>query len=446
MAKNRELVVFTHLGEGWAPCGLLTVTEEGPALLASSFSYGTRYLDRPNAVEVDPVSLGLHGEPVKGKVLLPANQLSGFGGIRDAAPDSWGRRVIEAKLKTPANSLRESDYLLHAGSNRVGALDVRLTRGSEPEDGLTAGVHDLEHLLDAAQRIDEGLPVPAHLEQIFIQGTALGGARPKATVRDDAGYLTLAKFPTRKDVFDIPAVETALLQLARAAGLDVPAVQTRMLGNRRIMMIRRFDRYWLDKGGVAGAGTDLGLAPASHRTERRMAFASGLTFVGGDELESNTKAYSDLAAAVRKYCHPAVIRQDNEELFKRMVFNVLVTNDDDHLRNHAFIWDPTLPGWRLSPLYDVLPRPTIATDRYLHLGVGPEGRIATIDNAMAGAGMFSINPVRAGRLIAEVWDVVREWKVAFEASGVGARDIEKVASAFRHIDDISLAETRKQVR
>ena len=445
MVKDREVVIFAHLDEDWVPCGLLNMTEEGSTLLASRFSYGTRYLDRPSAVEVDPVSLGMHAASVKGKVLLPVNDLTGFGGIRDAAPDSWGRRVIEAKLNVPANSLRESDYLLQAGSNRVGILDVRPTRDSGPQEGANASVHDLDHLLEAADRIDEGLPVPAHLEQIFIQGTALGGARPKATVRDRSGYLTLAKFPARNDAFDVPGVEMASLRLANAAGLNVPAVETLLLGKRRIMMIRRFDRYWLDRGTVAGLGTNLTLRPTIERTERRTAFVSGLTLVGCDELQSNTKAYSDLAAAVRKYCHPTVIRQDNEELFKRMVFNILVNNDDDHLRNHGFIWDPSLPGWRLSPLYDVLPRPVLAADRYLHLGVGPEGRSATIDNAFAGAGQFSINPARAGQLIAEIWAVVREWKVAFEAYGVEAQDIGKIASAFRHIDNLCSAVTRKRI-
>lgn len=264
-------------------------------------------------------------------------------------------------------------------------------------------------------------------------------------MRDESGRLMSAKFATRKDSFDIPAVETATLRLAGAAGLRVPAVQTQMLGDRRIMMIRRFDRYWLDKGVMPDGETDLTLAPKAGRSERRMAFVSGLTLVGCDESESNAKAYSDLAAAVRKYCHPTVIRQDSEELFKRMVFNVMVNNDDDHLRNHGFIWDPTLSGWRLSPLYDVLPRPSLATDRYLHLGVGPDGRISTVDNALAGAGQFSINPARAGQLVAEVWAVVREWKEAFDEFGVSSQDIEKVAPAFRHIDDISSVEARKLI-
>ena len=442
-AAELKLMTFAYLGEGWAPCGRLTMTEQGPELLASSFAYGLNYLNRPDALEVDPVSLGIHGpESVKAKLLLPINNLVSFGGIRDAAPDSWGRRVIEAKLKAPANSLTESQYLLHAGSERVGALDVRSNINDEPTKA-NSSIQSLEYLMEAAERIEAGGNVPANLEYIFVAGTALGGARPKASVRDESGSLWLAKFQSKNDAFDIPAVECASLLLARETGLNVPPVNTRPIGDRRIMMIRRFDRYWLEKGTSPTAETDLMLPPADGLTERRMGFVSGLTLVGCDETESRTKSYGDLAIAVRKYCHPSTIRADNEELFKRMVFNIFTSNDDDHLRNHGFLWDPRLPGWRLSPLYDVLPRPSLATERYLHLGIGPEGRLATLDNALGAHGMFSLSLPRACELVGEVWRVVREWKVSFERSGVPADDIAKVAPAFRHLDDISNAGTRK---
>ena len=344
-AKERKLIAFAYLGEDWAPCGQLTLTEQGPELLASRFAYGLNYLQRPDALEVDPVSLGIDGpEPVRGRLLLPTRNLTGFGGIRDAAPDSWGRRVIEAKLKVPANSLPESQYLLHAGSERVGALDVRTGLADAPT-GATGDVHALAYLVEAAERIEAGEAIPAHLDPIFTAGTALGGARPKASVRDEGGALWLAKFQSRNDAFDIPAVECAALVLARETGLHVPPVATRMLGERRIMMIRRFDRYWLAQGTRPVASTDLMAPPADGLTERRMGFVSGLTLVGCDETESRTRSYADLAAAIRRYGHPDVIRSDNEELFKRMVFNIFASNDDDHLRNHGFLWDPRLPGY-----------------------------------------------------------------------------------------------------
>ena len=443
-ATEQGLMAFAHLGGGWAPCGQLTMSEEGTHVVASSFAYGLHYLKRSDALEVDPVSLSIaNRSDVTAKRLLPANGLPLFGGIRDAAPDAWGRRVIEAKLKVPANSLSESAYLLHAGSDRVGALDIRRGLSDGPTGGAS-GSHALAHLMEAAERIEAGQPIPAHLEAIFVDGTALGGARPKASVRDDQGVLWLAKFSSRKDRFDIPSIECASLRLASEAGLTVPPVKVQELGDRKIMLIRRFDRYWMRPGSVATTTDDLPASdPGEGRVEQRMGFVSGLTLIACDESESHTKAYADLAQAVRAHCHSSVIRADNAELFKRMVYNVLVSNDDDHLRNHGFLWDPRLPGWRLSPLYDVLPRASSAAERYLHLGVGPLGRLATLDNALESHAMFTLARQAAAAMIGQVWAVVREWRMAFERFGVNAEDIDKTASAFRHIDDVSTPALRK---
>ncbi|MEY2890703.1 MAG: hypothetical protein RJA98_611 [Pseudomonadota bacterium] len=443
--QEQKLMVFAHLGPDWAPCGQLLMQEEGSRVLGSSFAYGLNYVRRADALEVDPVSLSLRGDraDVLGKRLLPAHGLPLFGGIRDAAPDAWGRRVIEAKLHVPANSLPESQYLLHAGSDRVGALDVRATIHDAPTRG-TGGAHALAHLMDAAERIEDGLPIPAHLSAIFMDGTALGGARPKASVRDDDGVLWLAKFSSRQDRFDIPAIESAALRLAAVAGLNVPPVEVRSVGARRAMLIRRFDRYWAAPGRLPQADHDLmATRPGQGQIEHRLGFVSGLTLLGCDETESRTKSYADLARAVREHCAPSVIRADNAELFKRMVYNVLVSNDDDHLRNHGFVWTPQLPGWRLSPLYDVLPRASHATERFLHLDVGPQGRLATLDNALASHEMFTLSRAAACEMISGIWRVVREWRGYFEGFGVAAADIAKIATAFRHLDDVSSPALRK---
>ena len=442
--KDSKLMVFARLGSDWAPCGQLLLTEEGSNVAASSFAYGLNYARRADALEVDPVSLSLRDRAeVLGKRLLPANGLPLFGGIRDAAPDAWGRRVIEAKLKVPANSLPESQYLLHAGSDRVGALDIRESIHDGPTQG-TSSSHALEYLMDAAERIEDGLPIPAHLEAIFVAGPALGGARPKASVRDEHGVLWLAKFSSRNDGFDIPAIECAALRLAAVAGLHVPQVEVRTLGARKLMLIRRFDRYWAEPGQSLGADVDLMTTqPGRGQAEHRLGFVSGLTLLACDETESRTKAYADLAQAVRRYCHPSVIRADNAELFKRMVYNVLISNDDDHLRNHGFVWEPRLAGWRLSPLYDVLPRASHATERFLHLGLGPQGRLATLDNALDSHEMFTLSRATACEMVADLWRVVREWRVHFESFGVPGSEIEQIAPAFRHIDDVSTPALRK---
>jgi serine/threonine-protein kinase HipA len=445
-ATEQKLFVFTYLDTEWVPCGQLTLSEDGAKLSASTFAYGLRYLQRPGALEVDPVALSLRDmDLVRGTALFPPNNLPLFGGIRDAAPDAWGRRVIESRLKVPANSLPESSYLLHAGSQRVGAIDIRSSRDSAAAPGFGSW-DNLEYLMDAAQRIDEGLPVPAQLEEIFAEGSALGGARPKATVRDEERVLWLAKFPSRKDALLVPVLETATLRLAAASGLTVPPVRLVHFGSRAVMLIRRFDRYWAKAGQAAPLPEDLfSTVPAYGLAEKRLGFVSGLTLLACDEMESPTKSYGDLAQAVRRYCHPHVIRENNRELFERLVFNIFVNNDDDHLRNHGFVWDPRLLGWRLSPLYDVMPRASLASERRLHLGVGPLGRIATLDNAFAGREMFTLSAEAAAQSIAKIWRILREWKVYFEEYQVPSHQIERIAPAFRHIDDLSTQSLRKLI-
>src|SRR2546430_1734364 len=211
-ATEQKLFVFTYLDTEWVPCGQLTLSEDGVKLLASTFAYGLRYLQRPGALEVDPVSLSLRDmDRVRGTALFPPNNLPLFGGIRDAAPDAWGRRVIESRLKVPANSLPESSYLLHAGSQRVGAIDIRSSRDSAATLGF--GTWDnLEYLMDAAQRIGEGLPVPAPLQEIFAEGSSLGGAKPKATVRHEERVLLLAELPGRYEVLVGAALVAAPLR------------------------------------------------------------------------------------------------------------------------------------------------------------------------------------------------------------------------------------------
>jgi serine/threonine-protein kinase HipA len=448
MPKTERLAAFTYLDGEWAPCGLLTLVEEGAQSIGSSFSYGTRYLERANALEIDPLALAFGNKAaIKGKSLLPPAGLPLFGGIRDAAPDAWGRRVIESKLKVPPNSLPESQYLLHAGSDRVGALDIRQTLESVPSAGIDE-VKPLQYLMEAADRIEEGLPVPANLETIFVAGTALGGARPKASVRDAQGALWLAKFSGRKETINVPWAEYGTLSLAKEVGCIVPDVKVEEIGERTAMLIQRFDRYWDVPGAApvhAGADTLALATPGDGCIEKRLAFISGLTILGCHEADSMTKSYGDLAEAIRKYCHPEVIGPDNRDLFRRMVYNIFVTNNDDHLRNHGFLWDPKFMGWRLSPLYDVTPNASVAQDRYLHLSVGPQGKYAHLDNALAAHSQFRLSQKNAAEIIAQVWEKVREWRVFFESYGVPPAQIEKVQSAFRHIDDITTSQIRKKI-
>lgn len=417
--------VFMHRPDALdaVPAGELTLEEEGLRSTNSQFGYGRRYLARPDAVPVDPVSLPLSCAPGDEMRYPPATPPM-FGAIRDAAPDFWGRRVIEARLKLPPNGAPESVYLLQAGTHRFGALDFRPTRDSAPVAGLVPADTELEYLLEAADRIVAGEPVPDRLSAIF-EVASVGGARPKALV-NHGGRQYLAKFPDRSDTFDVPAVERGCLELAREAGLAVPQTAWRELADgRRIMLIERFDREARVDGGY-----------------RRHA-VSALTLLGRHEMDSLGTPYAALAQALNRYGVSGEIHRDRTELYGRIAFNILVSNDDDHLRNHAFLWDPVGKGWRLSPLFDVVPRPQMALERNLHLSVGPRGRQATLDNLLEAHGDFGLLRPAAAAVIDRVAGVVREWRTFFEDLGVPGRDSDRVSTAFRRPREIGLNEVQR---
>jgi serine/threonine-protein kinase HipA len=423
-----ERTVFIHLpGETQAvPAGRLTMMEQVSQVQASTFAYGRRYVTRANALPVDPVSLGLDAA-AGGEEHVPAAGLAMFGALRDATPDAWGRRVIENRLRAPPNGLPESVYLDHAGPHRAGALDVRESPTSPPAGGALPSVVDLRHLLDAAAKIEEGEPVPAHLEVFFAGGPSVGGARPKAVVTVDGGEW-IAKFPARNDPFNVPLVERATLELAREAGLAVPRTRMETLADgRQVMLIERFDREPLDHG--------MG----------RRHMVSALTLLALREQDSPDSSYAAISDAMGAQGVSGRIASDRSELFARMVFNILVSNDDDHLRNHAFLFDAPGDGWRLSPLYDVVPKPQVALERMLHLSVGPQGRLARLDNALAGAGRFGLLPPDAARIIDRVARAVRSWREIFEGLGVPVRECDRVASAFQRPADIGLRDVDRQL-
>lgn len=419
-SKLASFVTFIYLpGETEAvPAGRLDMLEDGHVTLESRFRYGDRYMSRHRALALDPFALALPGSS-DDRYPLDAQgaAMAEFGVFRDASPDNWGRRVIENKLRKQG-PLPESEYIRHAGSNRMGALDFRVS----PKDGESAGrladVMELAYLQEAAQRIDAGLEVPATLAVIFEAGVSMGGARPKAVIEVE-GRQWLAKFSLDTDKYAIPAIEHATLRLAAAAGLDVPETRLEPLGrNKTVMLIERFDRVPV-AGGYA-----------------RRHFISGLTLLRAHESESPHRSYMDLSAALASHGVRGQIARDQAELFSRMVFNILVSNNDDHLRNHGFLHDEDSGCWRLSPLYDVLPAPSLATERQLHLGVGMEGRLATLTNAMSSHRAFGLSHDEAMTIIDRIGSVVREWRVYFGEHGVSEADMALIASAMRHPRDV----------
>ncbi len=429
-----ELIVMMHKTGRFTPAGMLTLRELGLETLGSHFQYGMNYLNAKDSVELDPVSLafGIDGDNKKnlrGNKNVPAPGLLVFGAVRDAAPDAWGRRVIESRLSAPLNGLPESTYLRHVGGERIGALDFRESLDDTTPAKGAVSIHRLQYLIEAADRIDQGLPIPTSLEDIFDAGTSLGGMRPKVTIADDDGVLWLAKFPSQGDRLNVPMIETATMWLAKDAGLDVPEIKLATIGDQSVMMIKRFDRRYVQ----ASDGMQV------HRTH----MVSSLTMLGCSEDQSRSKNYVEIADMIRGKAPIDKVKSDSAELFGRMVFNIMVSNDDDHLRNHAFLHSMGKEskdgefreqGWQLSPLYDVMPRPSIGTDRYLHLGVGMQGRLATIGNAMSMHGRFGLTQASSAAIIDRIWTVVREWETYFESYGVDGKQISLISPAFRHMD------------
>ena len=271
---------------------------------------------------------------------------------------------------------------------------------------------------------------------IFDAGTALGGTRPKASVRETDGGLWLAKFPGVNDSTLTPEIEAAALYMARQCGMRVPTTRVVLIGEQPVMLIERFDRYW----STATAGLE------AERKEYRLGFDSALTFLGCTEQENGQKSYANIAQTIHRYVAFKSITTDCEKLFRRMVFNIFVTNDDDHLRNHAFLFDADSQGWRLSPLYDVVPRPVLASERRLHLGVGEQGKLATLDNALSHHAAFVPQRPTAVGIMRRVWGEVRQWKTCFEELGADGRLIDQLTHAFREISEIASPALEAEIR
>lgn len=403
--------VFVHLAEGPIPAGLLTMTDE-PRNQFATFAYGRRYLERPDRIPVDPVALPLH-DAATSRTFRTEEGFAVFGGIRDAAPDGWGQYLMYKAMGDRLPS--EIDLILASGEHRVGALAFgptsarpeRITPwGQAPAPGEEFTLAELAEATDRVQHVDE---LDENLRALLAAGSSLGGARPKAaTIIGDRPWI--AKFEKRGDSFPECRVELATMRLAAECGLDVPSLDFRTALGRDIYLIERFDRF-----------------AHGDRLERRP-FASGLTMLGAHESEVSRYSYADLAGVIRQY--GTRVRRDLHELFRRMVLNILVTNDDDHLRNHGFLFDGT--GWRLSPLYDVVPKPQLGLERKLVLGVGPEGRGATLENALAGAAVFDLGLEEASAIVDDMRHMVgARWETLFCDAGIAPTDRGRFATCFR---------------
>lgn len=399
-----QTYVYLHLNDGTVPVGLLTMEGEGRSATAR-FSYGRRYLQRKDAFAIDPVQL-----PMGEREYLAPEGFALFNGIRDAAPDGWGRHLMDRAAG--ARILTEFDYLVATGEDRVGALAFgsdlngprRVALGSKDESALAGENLDLAALLEAVRELDASGDLPTAHRRFLVRGSSLGGARPKAATYY-MGKQWIAKFARAEDRYPVCRAEHAAMTLAARVGLTVPPVRIERVMEHDIYLIERFDRE-----GVS-----------------RKPFISGLTLIGAHESESSQHSYRTLADQLRRFGSSP--REDAKELWLRMVFNILCNNTDDHLRNHGFLWDGS--GWRLSPAYDIVPLPQVATERYLAIGIGQDGRRATLSNALSQAESFGLPREEATRLAITMRDCVKaEWENTCRTSGIVAADIERMSTCF----------------
>ena len=399
---EKKIIVFIYLsGEALAvPAGIFTYDDD---LQVGTFDYGRKYLERSNALAVDPAALPLG---------LPSRAVTTnrglYGAFRDGAPDYWGRLVLAAERRVPPEALSEIDFLLEANATRVGNLDFRLTP-HDPEPSLEPPHFDrMEEILAASSRIDAGLEISGHLLRLLRQGTSVGGARPKCTVEwQDA--LWIAKFPARGDTVDIPRIEYAAMTLAGKCGIRIPTLHLQSLGDVHVLLVRRFDREKNPAGWV------------------RKGFLSSLSLLQWDEADRLQWDYGAMAGTMRR--HTSV--RDIQELFKRMVFNIMVRNTDDHPRNHGFLYN--VSEMELSPAYDIVPSltyPGVGTHFFLAMSVGDRGREASLENALSRTGQFGLTGEEARSIIDRIAAAVSGWREHFAAAGCPEAELRALEPSF----------------
>ncbi len=387
---------------------VLTQNVRGDAL--GRFVYGRSYLDTKDAFEIDPVELKLSTRTYE------TARLSGvFGALRDAGPDYWGRRVIEKHAGKP--QLGELDYLLESPDDRAGAISFGLN--NVPPAPLrkfnkTLDLEKLQGLADALIRDDiPNDPDAPQVQDLMLLGTSMGGARPKVVIQDDDA-LWLAKFNRSDDRWNNTRVEHAMLRLARECGITTAESRIVTVGGKDVLLIRRFDREKTPKGYA------------------RARMVSGLTILRTDDsATARTRwSYVILVEEIRRIVPEP--KKDAAELFRRMCFNALISNIDDHPRNHALI--ARAKDWKLSPAFDLTPSPVVSEERRdLAMDCGDMGRYANAKNILSQHSRFLLEKDEAERIVTEMRSQVgSSWYNTVRSCGVSEKDADMISRAFAY--------------
>jgi serine/threonine-protein kinase HipA len=376
------------------------------------FEYAASWLDNPERFSLEP-ALAL----TRGTFAPPVGQVI-FGSIGDSAPDTWGRRLMQRAERRLAEresravcSLAESEYLLGVSDEtRLGALRFRGVGDEVFQAPTHAGVPsliELGRLLQITERILRDEETAEDIQMIFAPGSSLGGARPKVSIIDQHGHLSIAKFPKETDDYSVETWEEIALRLAERAGIATSKHELIQVADKAVLLSRRFDR--------AGA--------------MRIPFLSAMSMLGSRDGERGS--YPEIVDALTR--HGAQAKTDAHALYRRVVFNVLISNVDDHLRNHGFLWLEK-SGWSLSPAYDLNPVPADIKARVLTTNIDLDEGTCSIDLLEAAAEYFGLSLQQARLIIKEVAAVTATWRNIAKEGGARPAEIHRMASAFEHND------------
>ena len=411
MTVNSDIEVHVALGDRNLLAGRMH-SHRRRGSESASFVYDDRYLADPDAYALDPAL------PLVTGTLQTAVGHAMFGAFSDSTPDRWGRTLIQraerARAKAAATaprSMSEADLLLGVRDDlRQGALRFRLSNQvpfMAAEDSGVPVLTDLPVLLAIAARAERDTAGYEDLQRLLRAGSSLGGARPKAHVLGAAGRVAIAKFPSlSSDTWNVMAWEKVALDLARDGGLTVPDSQLIRIGDQHVLVIDRFDRRGAARIGYASAKTMLEAG-------------------NGDQ-----RSYLEIAAVIeeRSTAATAELRQ----LWRRMAFSILISNTDDHLRNHGFLHERG-ESWTLSPAFDLNPNPGPGA-KYLSTSIDFTGTRASIDTLMSVAAYFRLATGDALAVLAEVTQAVARWRSVAKSHGLLPKDLDVMEPAFAHAE------------
>lgn len=379
---------------------------------SATFEYDRKWLDHPEKFSLEPALKLTEG------AFHTKQGINIFGAIGDSAPDRWGRilmrraEAIRARNQnTLPSTLFEIDYLLGVSDEaRQGALRFSLPSNEDvflapKKENSIPPLVELPKLLSATEKFIDENESSADLKLLLAPGSSLGGARPKASIRDKDGSLAIAKFSRKDDEFNVVVWEAVALTMAKNAGIKVPSYRIENILDKPVLIIKRFDRI----------------------NGKRIPFISALSML--EALENEQHSYLEIVYALAQ--NGGSPKEDMAELWRRIVFTIMISNTDDHLRNHAFIYE-RYKGWRLSPAYDLNPTPIEIKPRILTTAIDFYDTSASLETALSVIKEFRLRKEEALLIIKEVRSAVEEWRNIASDFGLSKRECDIMSSAFEY--------------